>query len=96
MVITLSFGEAIWSPRTYDYTMSIAPLGKEASFSALASAPLFAAKVPVGLLSGYLLSKYVPEDGHKDPQKLWLVIGLLTLASPICIYCFERYLGIFA
>ena len=25
MVIVLSFGEAIWSPRTYDYTMSIAP-----------------------------------------------------------------------
>jgi hypothetical protein len=96
MVITLSFGEAIWSPRTYDYTMTIAPLGKEASFSALASAPLFAAKVPVGLLSGYLLSLYVPENGHKDPQKLWLIIGLLTLASPICIYCFERYLYIFA
>ena len=25
MVIVLSFGEAIWSPRCYDYTMSIAP-----------------------------------------------------------------------
>lgn len=24
-VVTLSFGEAIWSPRLYDYTMSIAP-----------------------------------------------------------------------
>jgi len=35
MVTTLSVGEAFWSPRTYDYTMSIAPLGKEASFSAL-------------------------------------------------------------
>jgi hypothetical protein len=24
-VVTLSFGEAVWSPRLYDYTMSIAP-----------------------------------------------------------------------
>ena len=24
-VVTLSFGEAIWSPRVYDYTISVAP-----------------------------------------------------------------------
>ena len=42
MNITLSLGEAIWSPRLYQYTMNIAPEGREASFSALASAPLFA------------------------------------------------------
>ena len=77
--ITLSVGEAIWSPRTYDYTMSIAPEGKEASFSALSSAPLFAAKIPVGLMSGYLLNKYLPENGKKNPQLLWLIIGLMTL-----------------
>ena len=57
--------------------------GKEASFSALAAAPLFAAKIPVGLLSGYLVSTYLPEntDGHQkaDGKMLWLIIGLLTL-----------------
>jgi hypothetical protein len=55
--------------------------GKEASFSALASAPLFAAKIPVGLMSGYLLSKYVPEDESqpRDPQMMWLIIGILTM-----------------
>jgi hypothetical protein len=55
--------------------------GKEASFSALASAPLFAAKIPVGLMSGYLLSKYVPEDESqpREPQMMWLIIGLLTM-----------------
>ena len=42
MNILLSLGEAIWSPRLYQYTMNIAPEGREASFSALASAPLFA------------------------------------------------------
>ena len=92
MVATLSIGEAFWSPRTYSYTMSIAPEGKEASFSALASAPLFAAKVPVGMLSGYLLSTYVPENGHKDPKTLWLIIGLVTMTSPICITLLEKYI----
>ena len=90
MVVTLSVGEAFWSPRTYSYTMSIAPEGKEASFSALASAPLFAAKIPVGMLSGYLLSTYVPENGHKDPKTLWLIIGLQTMSSPVGIILLER------
>ncbi|KAJ1433376.1 major facilitator superfamily domain-containing protein [Ochromonadaceae sp. CCMP2298] len=97
-VVVLSLGEAVWSPRTYDYTMSIAPEGREASFSALASAPLFAAKVPVGLLSGYLIATYLPENGEshreqkRDGQTLWLIIGLVTMTSPILITVFERFI----
>lgn len=86
-MVFLSLGEAIWSPRLYDYTMSIAPQGREATFSALAAAPLFAAKIPVGLLSGYLLSHYLPEDDtdisarerSRDGQMLWFIVGLLTM-----------------
>jgi hypothetical protein len=79
-MVTLSLGEAIWSPRLYDYTMSIAPEGREASFSALAALPLFAAKIPVGMMSGYLLHTYLPEnDPHPDGRRLWLIIALLTL-----------------
>lgn len=89
-VVFLSLGEAIWSPRVYDYTMSVSPKGREASFAALAAAPLFLAKVPVGLLSGYLVSKYIPEEGPGRPQMLWLIIGLLTLSSPVLINLFEK------
>lgn len=91
-VIILSLGESIWSPRVYDYTMSIAPVGKEASFAALAAAPLFAAKVPVGLLSGYLLSTYMPENGPTNGRTLWLIIGLTTLSSPILVTLTEKWI----
>lgn len=47
-VLTLSLGEAVWSPRWYDYSMAVAPDGKEGVFTALASAPLFAAMLPTG------------------------------------------------
>ena len=47
-VVTLSLGESFWSPRWYDYSMSLAPYGREGIFTALASAPLFAAKLPTG------------------------------------------------
>ena len=89
-VFTLSLGEAVWSPRVYDYTMSVAPEGREASFTALATAPLFAAKFPVGLFSGFLLETYLPEHGHRDPQMMWLVITCVIMTSPICVTVFER------
>ncbi|CAD7699196.1 unnamed protein product [Ostreobium quekettii] len=62
-VLMLSLGEAIWSPRWYDYSMSIAPQGKEGVFTAMAAAPLFLAKLPTGALSGKLLSEYCPDTG---------------------------------
>eukprot|EP00960_Hanusia_phi_P073762 768082-Hanusia_phi.AAC.2 len=60
-VFILSFGEALWSPRLYDYTVSVAPKGKEGAFMALGNAPLFFSTMPVGLLSGYLLQVESPE-----------------------------------
>lgn len=47
-VIQLSLGEAIWSPRWYDYSMSVAPEGREGVFTAMASAPLFLGKFVTG------------------------------------------------
>lgn len=82
-VVQLSIGEAIWSPRTYEYLMSVAPKGREGTYTAVASIPLFASKVPTGLLSGYLLETYCPKDGPCHGQTLWLIIMLFTLASPL-------------
>jgi hypothetical protein len=59
-VIVLSIGEMIWSPRWYDYTMACAPPGREGVFGALALMPLFVAKLPTGILGGYLLQRYCP------------------------------------
>ena len=68
-VLTLSFGEAIWSPRWYDYSMSVAPNGKEGIFTALSAAPLFLAKLPTGALSGRLLSMYCPDNGKCSKEE---------------------------
>ncbi len=93
-VVVLSIGEAIWSPRVYDYSMSIALKGKEATFSALATAPLFVAKIPVGLLSGYLVSTYLNENDTRNKEEngqiMWFIIGSMTLTSPIALSLFER------
>eukprot|EP00521_Asterionellopsis_glacialis_P011126 CAMPEP_0195309892 /NCGR_PEP_ID=MMETSP0707-20130614/38965_1 /TAXON_ID=33640 /ORGANISM="Asterionellopsis glacialis, Strain CCMP134" /LENGTH=372 /DNA_ID=CAMNT_0040374193 /DNA_START=881 /DNA_END=1999 /DNA_ORIENTATION=- len=82
-VIILSIGEAVWSPRLYDYTMSVVQEGREGTYMALSSAPLFLAKLPVGFMSGELLQKYCPEDGPRNSKMMWLIIGLTTATSPI-------------
>jgi hypothetical protein len=122
-VIQLSLGEAVWSPRWYDYTMDVAPEGREGIFVAIAGAPLFLAKLPTGILSGVLLEQYCPEGagcraeakaschapaaappparaaapepvspGTRCESVLWLIIGFVTMASPILVSLFQRWL----
>eukprot|EP00892_Ulva_mutabilis_P009087 jgi/Ulvmu1/6550/UM003_0184.1 len=127
-VVQLSLGEAVWSPRWYDYTMDIAPTGKEGLFGGIAAAPLFLAKVPTGLLSGYLLDHFCPlvgegcaeggdaqcgaaeapvaiaaaagpaagvgggADGRSCDPTMWLVVGVVTMLSPLLITAFSRWL----
>ncbi|KAL0037389.1 hypothetical protein WJX79_005661 [Trebouxia sp. C0005] len=106
-VVQLSLGESIWSPRWYDYSMSVAPEGREGIFTAMASAPLFLGKFVTGTASGYLLGRFCPNDGvncgepnpgpqiagyHCQGHMLWLIITLLTCMSPFGILLFQKWL----
>jgi proton-dependent oligopeptide transporter, POT family len=92
-VTVLSIGESIWSPRLYDYSVSVCREGREGTYMALTSAPLFLAKLPVGALSGLLLQRYCPEDGERNSQVMWLIIGLLTSTSPVFMTCCWSYIS---
>ena len=85
MIVLLSIGECLWSPRLYEYTASIAPRGREASYMGMSSLPMFFAKMAVGPMSGFLLAKYCPPTGARQSWIMWLIIGLTTLVGPILI-----------
>ena len=91
-VITLSIGECIWSPRLYEYTAVVAPPGREASYMGLSQIPMFFAKPAVGWVSGWMLAAWCPETGERNPSLMWLVIGLTTLAGPIAIVLFRKFI----
>jgi len=91
-IIFLSIGEAIWSPRLYEYSTMIAPKGREGTYITLSSAPLFAAPIIAGALSGDLLSRYCPAPGHCDSFKLWLVIALMSAASPLLLVVLKPFI----
>jgi len=89
-IILISVGEALWSPRMYDYLMKVAPQGRERTFIALASIPLFLSQIPVGILSGWVLTNYCPSTSFCDGSSLWLVIGLVTSFSPsLMMACYK-------
>jgi MFS family permease len=89
-VVLLSLGEALWSPRLYEYTASIAPHGREASYMGLSSLPMFFAKMAVGPMSGYLLAHYCPAQGPRHSGVMWGIIGVITLVGPVLIVMLRR------
>lgn len=85
--IVLGIGESIWTPRFYEYSIDVAPKGKEGTYMALTSAPLFFAAMAAGTLSGTLLEGYCPENGNTgDCWAVWLIITGIAITSPILLF----------
>lgn len=93
MILVLTVGEALWSPRLYEYNVSIAPRGREATYVSLAALPYFLAKFLVGPTSGYLLETYCPKEGLRQPHILWAIIGFSTIMGPIGIFLLRGWIG---
>ncbi len=91
-VFVLSLGEALWSPRLYDYVATMAPEGREASYMGLTQLPMFAAKPVVGLMSGWLLANYCPEVGARTSGVLWTIVFATTLVGPLIALGFASYI----
>jgi dipeptide/tripeptide permease len=89
-IVTLSLGEAVWSPRLYEYATVIAPKGREASYMGLTRLPFFLAKPIAGFSSGVLLAHYCPEVGERQSHLMWAILGAATVAAPIAILLFRK------
>jgi MFS family permease len=85
MVVTMTIGEALWSPRTYEYNVAIAPRGQESTYVGLAQFPYFLAKLIAARMSGRLLEHFCPASGARHPSILWVIIGLATIVGPLGI-----------
>ena len=84
-VIIFSVGEAIWSPRLYEYTASVAPRGREGTYMGMSILPYFGAKILVGPLSGILLASYAPEEGVRTSSTLWIIVASMAIVTPIAL-----------
>ncbi|MFM7107327.1 MAG: MFS transporter [Planctomycetaceae bacterium] len=92
MIVVLTIGEALWSPRLYEYNVAIAPAGQEATYVGLAKLPFFLAKLVVTPMSGWLLASYCPADGARDPAMLWAIVGVTTVAGPLGMWLLQGWI----
>jgi len=92
--ILLSLGEALWSPRLYEYSAAIAPRGQEASYMALSLLPWFLAKLMVGGLSGTLLTRFCPAEGPRNSGMMWVIVGGMAMITPLGAVLFRKFLQV--
>ena len=93
-VILLSFGEAFYSPRVYEYAAAIAPKGREASYGALSYIPSLASKLLVATVAGTLLAKYCPANGERHSSMLWLWVALTAMVAPVGLITLQRFIRV--
>lgn len=93
-IVVLSVGEAIYSPRLYEYAACIAPKGQEASYMSISYLPFFLAKLLAASSSGLLLQAFCPETGPRNSAMLWLVIALTTTIAPVGLITLRRWIRV--
>jgi dipeptide/tripeptide permease len=102
MMVVLSVGEVIWSPKLNEYIAEIAPAGQEGSYLGMSMVPWFAAKLVVGAISGHLLLRWVPEgiglglqagtvDFWDRPEAMWLILFVWAISGPLIALLFRNW-----
>eukprot|EP00929_Paragymnodinium_shiwhaense_P013506 TRINITY_DN121354_c0_g1_i1.p1 TRINITY_DN121354_c0_g1~~TRINITY_DN121354_c0_g1_i1.p1 ORF type:complete len:511 (+),score=48.24 TRINITY_DN121354_c0_g1_i1:102-1634(+) len=84
-LVTLSVGEAVWSPKLYEYSVAVAPVGREASYSALSGLPVFLTTAFIGGFSGHAVQHYCPAYEACDGRMLWLLIAASAAVTPVTL-----------
>jgi POT family proton-dependent oligopeptide transporter len=91
-ILVFSMGEAIWSSRYYEYIADLAPAGRVGAYMGLAGIPWFLAKFTTGFYSGFMLEKFIPEQGAQDSGALWVIYGIIALASPLGLLLTRKWM----
>jgi len=92
-LLIMTIGEAMWQPRFLQYAAEIAPEGRTGVYMGVAQFPWFLTKLIVPLYSGTLLARYVPAEGPKSPETLWLVSACIAMLSTIILFAAKGWVG---
>jgi proton-dependent oligopeptide transporter, POT family len=90
--VVWSIGEALWSSRFLEYAADLAPEGRVAEYMGVANIPWFVAKMTTGFYSGVMLEHFAPKEGPQSTGTMWLIYGLIAMASPISLIVASRWL----
>lgn len=92
--VIFSIGEALWSARFLEYASELAPPGRVAQYMGLANIPWLLAKGTTGFYSGWMLSRYCPENTPPAQQHtgtMWLIYSFIALSSPVGLWLARKW-----
>jgi MFS family permease len=92
-ILIMTVGEAMWQPRFLQYAAEIAPEGRTGIYMGVAQFPWFLTKVIVPLYSGHMIARYVPTDGVKNPETMWLFFAIIAMTSTLLLVLAKGWLG---
>jgi dipeptide/tripeptide permease len=92
-IMLFALGEMTFAPRFLDYVSSLAPKGKVGLYLGFAYVRSFIANMIGGPLGGYLLARYVPEEGTREPWKMFFVFAAIGVVALIALFMYNRHYG---
>ncbi len=94
-VLTMTIGEAMWSPRFLQWIAEVAPKGMTGLYMGVGQFPWFLTKVITGFYSGWFLMKYVPlntSPSEMHSGMMWFIYGLIAIVTPIGLILAKKWM----
>jgi dipeptide/tripeptide permease len=91
-MMLFALGEAIQSPRFYEYVANLAPPEQVGTYMGFAFLPIAIGTFIAGWSSGYLVKHYV-EDGNPSAPQMWYVVGAYGVVSTTLLLLYDRFVA---
>jgi proton-dependent oligopeptide transporter, POT family len=91
-MMLFAVGEAIQSPRFYEYVANLAPSDQVGTYMGFAFLPIAIGTFIAGWSSGYLVKHYV-EGGNPNAPQMWFVVGAYGVVSTILMVLYDRFVA---
>ncbi len=91
-MMLFAVGEAIQSPRFYEYVANLAPADQVGTYMGFAFLPIAIGTFIAGWSSGYLVKHYV-EGGNPNAPQMWFVVGAYGVVSTILMVLYDRFVA---
>jgi dipeptide/tripeptide permease len=91
-MMIFALGEAIQSPRFYEYVANLAPPEQVGTYMGFAFLPIAIGTFIAGWSSGYLVERFV-EGGNPQAPQMWFVVGAYGVVSTILMVLYDRFVA---
>ena len=91
-LMIFALGEAIQSPRFYEYVANLAPPDQVGTYMGFAFLPIAIGTFIAGLSSGYLVKHFV-EGGNPNAPQMWYVVGAYGVVSTFLMIVYDRFIA---